>query len=63
MLLFNSILQSGGYKDLQGISPTVDKPIAKTDADVATDGVTDSPADGHGADGESADGKRPDPGG
>lgn len=59
----NSILLSGGYKDLQGISPTVDKLDAKTGADGSTDGVTDPPTDGHGADGEPADGKRPDSGG
>ena len=58
-----SILLSGGYKDLQGISPTVDKLDAKTGADGSTDGVTDPPTDGHGADGEPADGKRPDSGG
>ena len=59
----DSILLSGGYKDLQGISPTVDKLDAKTGADGSTDGVTDPPTDGHGADGEPADGKRPDSGG
>lgn len=58
-----SILLSGGYKDLQGISPTVDKLDAKTGADGSTDGVTDPPTDGNGADGEPADGKRPDSGG
>ena len=59
----NSILLSGGYADLQGISPTVDKLDAKTGADGSTDGVTDPPTDCHGADGEPADGKRPDSGG
>lgn len=59
----DSILLSGGYADLQGISPTVDKLDAKTGADGSTDGVTDPPTDGHGADGEPADGKRPDSGG
>ena len=59
----NSILQSGDYKDLQGISPTVDKFDAETCDDGSTDGVTDPPTDGHGADGESADGNRPDSGG
>lgn len=58
-----SILLSGGYADLQGISPTVDKLDAKTGADGSSDGVTDPPTDGHGADGEPADGKRPDSGG
>lgn len=58
-----SILLSGGYKDLQGISPTVDKLDAKTGADGSTDGVMDPPTDGHGADDEPADGKRPDSGG
>ena len=59
----NSILLRGGYKDLQGISPTVDKLDAKTCADGSTDGVTDPPTDGHGADGETADGECPDSGG
>ena len=63
MLPLVSILLSGGYKDLQGISPTVDKLDAKTGADGSTDCVTDPQTDGHGADGDPADGKRPDSGG
>ena len=59
----DSILLSGDYKDLQGISPTVDNLDAKPGAEGYSDGVTDPQTDGHGADGEPADGERPDSGG